>query len=421
MTPAARIAAAIDILDRVRAGAPAERALTTWARGSRFAGAKDRAAVRDHVFDALRRRRSLAAMGGGEDGRGLMLGALRAAGVDPDTVFTGEAHAPAPLTPQERGPAPEPSGAASGAGAGEGAGETTLDWPPDWPLALRGDWPDPVRWDAPDWLFARFEADLGPDARPVLGVLRGRAPVFLRCNLRRADLAAAIAALARDGILAEPHPDVSTALHVTENARKIQTSAAFREGLVELQDAASQAAVLRLPLRDGQRVLDFCAGGGGKTLAMAARARLDLTAHDADPRRMADLAPRAARAGSAVATAPTAALASRGPFDLVLCDAPCSGSGTWRRAPEAKWRLTPEALAALRATQDAVLAQAAPLVAPGGTLAYATCSVLAEENRARVEAFLGTRGGGWTLAEEMRLLPSELWDGFYLACLTRAG
>ncbi len=393
MTPAARIAAAIEILDQIGAGAPAERALTAWARQSRFAGAKDRAAVRDHVFDALRRRRSLAARGGGTDGRALMLGALRAADTDPDDVFTGQGHAPPPLTPQER--------------AAEDAR------PP-------GDWPAALRCDMPDWLFDRFTADLGAGAFAAMLALRDRAPVFLRCNLRRADRAGAIAALAADGVVAVPHPQVSTALQVTDNARGIQAAAAFRDGLVELQDAASQAAVLRLPLRDGQRVLDFCAGGGGKSLAIAARADVALTAHDADPRRMADLGPRAARAGAKIATARTDALAARGPFDLVLCDAPCSGSGTWRRSPDAKWRLTPDALARLRATQDAVLAQAAPLVRPGGTLAYATCSVLEEENRARVDAFLATRPGRWSLSDEMRLLPSDLGDGFYLACLTRA-
>jgi 16S rRNA (cytosine967-C5)-methyltransferase len=180
-----------------------------------------------------------------------------------------------------------------------------------------------------------------------------------------------------------------------------------------LQDAASQRAVLALPLAEGDRVLDYCAGGGGKTLAMGARAGLRLVAHDADPGRMADLPARAARAGLRVRLAATDELPGLGPFDLVLVDAPCSGSGTWRRAPEAKWRLTPEALAALTRRQDAILAAAAALVRPGGHLAYATCSVLSEENGDRIAAFCAGHPG-WQVAGGLELLPGPLQDGFYL-------
>jgi 16S rRNA (cytosine967-C5)-methyltransferase len=390
MTPAARVAAAIDVIDSILAGVPAERALTGWARRSRFAGAKDRAALRDLVFDALRRRRSYAAAGGAETGRGLMLGALRLAGTDPEVVFTGEGHAPARLRDEERA------------------------------IAVRlADLPAPIRLDVPDWLYPRFVASLGVQADAALAALRDRAPVHLRVNIRSGDRAQAVAALAADGIQATPHPEVRTALQVVENPRMVQQSAAYLQGLVELQDAASQAAMLRLPLASGQQVLDYCAGGGGKALAIRAREDVCVTAHDINPRRMADLPDRAARAGIVIdmATAPDLSPQS---FDLVLCDAPCSGSGTWRRAPDAKWRLTPETFRALQATQDDVLRAAAPLVRPGGTLAYATCSVLDEENRARVDTFLAASAGqGWTLTDEMRLLPSQLWDGFYLACLTR--
>lgn len=386
MTPAARIAAAIVLLDRILDGAAAEQALTAWGRASRFAGSADRAAVRDLVFGALRRRRSWAALGGADTGRGLMLGRLAEAGEAADTLFTGEGHAPAALTAAEA---------------------AHLAAPPALGVA--------EALDCPDWLLPLFRDSLGAAAEATLGALRDRAPVFLRVNAGRTDTAAALAALAAEEIAARPVPGVPGALEVTGNERRIHASAAYRDGLVELQDAASQALVLRLPLSSGDRVLDYCAGGGGKTLAMAARMPLELAAHDADPRRMADLPARAARAGVTVrlCTRPPV-----GPFDLVLTDVPCSGSGSWRRAPEAKWRLTPTRLAELCRIQAEILDRAAPLVRPGGTLAYATCSVLAAENQAQVAAFLA-RGPGWRLADEARFLPGAAGDGFYLAVLAR--
>jgi 16S rRNA (cytosine967-C5)-methyltransferase len=387
MTPGARIAAAIDVLDRILAGEPAEKVLTLWGRDNRYAGSGDRQAVRDHVFDALRRRRSYAARGGAETGRGIMLGACRAAGRDPATWFSGQGHAPAILTDAEQAHVPP-------------------------------DMADPVRLDLPDWLWPQVSVTLGAQTEEVLRVLQNRAPVQLRVNLAKTDRETAIAVLARDGIVATPHPDVKTAIQVIENERKVKISAAFEQGLVELQDAASQAAVLRLPLHDGERVLDYCAGGGGKSLAMAARARLKVFAHDADPRRMADLPARSLRAGVAVTAVSTAGLRQQAPFDLVLTDAPCSGSGTWRRSPDAKWRLTPQALDQLVVLQADILDQAAGLVASGGKLAYATCSILDAENASQISAFL-TRADGWVVTDEMRLLPGPLHDGFYLAVMSR--
>jgi 16S rRNA (cytosine967-C5)-methyltransferase len=385
MTPAARAAAAIAVLDRWLAGEAAEQALTNWGRTNRYAGSGDRAAVRDLVFDAIRCRRSFAALGGSETGRGLILGGMRAAGQVPDLLFNGEGHAPAPLTPTEAAGFALPDGLA----------------------AL----------DCPDWLAPRLQASLGADFAAVMALLRHRAPVFLRANLRRVSRADAAAALAVEGIVAVPHPLAETALKVTENARKIRASSAYLDGLVELQDAASQAIVTALPLRDGQRVLDFCAGGGGKTLAMAALARATFTAHDADPARMRDLPARARRAGVHVRLAETRSLAPAA-FDLVLADAPCSGSGSWRRAPEAKWTLTPGRLEALCAIQTDILGRAAALVAPRGVLAYATCSMLRDENVDRVAAFLAAHPE-WRLQQSLNLTPLQGGDGFFLAILTR--
>lgn len=384
MTPAARHAAAIAVLDRFLAGEPAEKALTSWARASRYAGAKDRAAVRDLVFDALRCLRSHAALGGAMTGRGLVLGGLRDRGADAASVFTGEGHAPAQLTRAEAAAGRSPEG---------------LE-------AL----------DCPDWLAPLLRESLGPHFEPVLRALRSRAPLHLRVNLRKASRAQAAARLAAEGIATEPHPLSPAALEVIGGARAVERSAAFAEGWVEPQDAASQAAADTIPLAPGARVLDYCAGGGGKTLALAGRAEGAFFAHDAAPQRMRDLPARAARAGVAVRILSDPS--REAPFDVVLCDVPCSGSGAWRRAPEGKWRLDPAGLDRLLAAQDRILDATAPLVAPAGLLAYITCSLIGAENDARIAAFLA-RTPGWRLAGRWQWRPGEGGDGFFVAHLTR--
>lgn len=374
MQPAARVSAAIEVLDAILSGQSAEQALGRWGWANRYAGSKDRAAIRDHVFDALRCRRSFAWLGGAETGRGLMLGACRAAGTE--DLFDGSRHGPPTATADENGASLE--------------------------SAPRG-----VRGDVPDWLMAHFDTSLD-DADATMRVLRQRAGVFLRVNLARTTREATMDDLAAEGITTAPLLDVNTALEVTGNARKIAASSSYQNGAVELQDPASQEAILRLPLADGLRVLDLCAGAGGKSLAMAALARVDLTAHDIDPRRMKDLGPRAKRAGARiVATGSPAGL-----FDIVYVDAPCSGSGTWRRKPEAKWALTPDRLEELTRIQDDLIDQAVDLVTPGGVLAYATCSVFQAENGARIAA-ARSRHPGLVIEDTLALRPSAQHDGFY--------
>lgn len=393
MTPAARIQAAIEVLDRVLAGRPAEQALTGWARAARFAGSGDRAAVRDLVFDALRRQRSLAAVAGADapSGRALMHAKVMSEGIDPDLIFSGTAHAPPPLSESER---------------------TAAAQAPD--LSAQ---PEGVRLDWPDWLLAPMRQAMGGDAAAAMAAQRERAPVFLRVNLLRADAAAAIGALAADGIAAKPSDLADTALEVVENASRIKMSRAYLDGLVELQDASSQAAVGLLPLADGDRILDYCAGGGGKSLAMAARARCDVFAHDADPARMRDLPGRARRAGCRIRQIGGAALRGR-LFDLVLADAPCSGSGTWRRAPDAKWRLDAGRLAELCALQAKVLRAAATHVRSGGRLAYMTCSLLACENEDQCAGLVAALPS-FRCRLQRRFSPADGGDGFFVALLTR--
>ncbi len=379
MTPAARISAAIGILDQLLDGAPAERALLRWSRASRFAGSGDRAAVRDLVFDALRQRNSLAALGGGLSGRGLMIGLCRRDGADPAQVFTGEGYAPAPLTPEEQHPLPPPAD------------------------------------DLPDWLRPQWQASLGGDSAVVAGMMALRAPVWLRHNPQRGSLPEAVAMLEGDGIVVARDGRLATALQVTAGERKISGSRAYQDGLVELQDLSPQLACAALPTAAGMRVLDFCAGGGGKALALAARSpELRIEAHDADPARMGDLPARARRARAQIEPVRRPS----GRYGLVVADVPCSGSGTWRRSPDAKWRLTPEGLEQLRMTQAAILDQVADLVAADGHLAYMTCSLLEAENQAQIARFLGQN-------QDFQQLTGSLWtpidasDGFFLALLRR--
>lgn len=385
MTPAARIAAAIDVLDLILAGGPAEKELTTWARRNRYAGSGDRAAVRDLVFDALRCKRSYAWLGGGETGRALMIGALRAAGRDPAEIFTGTAYAPPALAEDEV------------------------------PDVLLQDARREVQLDMPDWLFSEVEQSLGAECDAVLQALRQRAPVFLRVNLAKATAAEAQAALAAEDISTLRHPLSATALEVTANPRRIANSQAYLDGLVELQDAASQAVVDRLP--QAARILDYCAGGGGKSLALAARADSTVFAHDVDPMRMQDIPSRASRAGADITQVLSSDLTRQG-YDLVFCDAPCSGSGSWRRAPDAKWRLTADRLAALCTLQSEILETAKSFVSPGGSLAYATCSLLNCENSQQILQFR-SKNPDWALKSDQRFTPLDGGDGFFVAVFTR--
>ncbi|CUH66556.1 Ribosomal RNA small subunit methyltransferase B [Thalassovita gelatinovora] len=386
MTPGARIQAAAEILELWLDGEAAEKALTGWARRSRFAGSKDRAAIRDHVFDAIRCKRSYAALGGALTGRGLMIGMARAQQLEIADLFSGQGHAPDPLSEAELVSGDAAQGAA----------------------AL----------DLPDWLEPIWRDSLGAQAEAAALAQQTRAPVMLRVNLRKSDIAQARAALSAEGIETHPVEMSDTALLVETGARKVALSQAFQTGLVELQDGASQAVVDALPLTDGLRVLDYCAGGGGKTLAMAGRVDARFSAHDINEGRLRDLPDRAVRAGVEVALLPAGDV--QGDFDLVLCDAPCSGSGSWRRAPDGKWRLSAAQLQQLTEMQRDILDQAAGLVAANGVLAYATCSLLECENGDQVTDFL-KRHPGWTETLRRQWLPGAEGDGFFLSCLTGPG
>lgn len=399
MTPSARIQAAIEIVDRWRSGADAlDHVLAAWGRRNRYAGSGDRRAIGDLVYDAVRRMRSAAWVAGLGDeeatGRDILLGSLLLDGLDRagiSALFSGERYAPPPLSEGEASRLGRP-----------------LDHAPR-----------PVRLDFPDWLAPHLEGIPGA----TLDSMRRRAPVFLRVNLLRADRDTARAALAEEGIDAEPGPLSSTCLRVTSGERHVTRSRAFAEGLVEVQAAASQAAADYAGARPGETVLDYCAGAGGKTLALAARmeGHGELHAHDIAADRLGRLVERARRGGvDATLHRPGETEGLTGRCDLVFVDAPCSGSGTWHRHPDEKWRLTPERLAARLEQQDEILARAAAAVRPEGRLVYATCSILEMENGERARAFLASHPEFRPGSAPLDLRRSQAGDGFFAGEFVRA-
>jgi 16S rRNA (cytosine967-C5)-methyltransferase len=421
---AGRLAAAIDVLSQIdERHRPVRMALKTWGEAARYAGSKDRAFVSGLVLDVLRRRRSLGWRMGDDSLRAAALGALRLVWGWPlkrIAEAAGEApHGPGPLTDAER---------------------AALEAPRD--LA---DAPDAVRGDYPDWLDAAMARAFGDQRAEEGAALSERAPVDLRVNLLKSDPERTLKALA--SLNAEPTGVLPTALRMpaldpSARSGAVETIPQFSKGWFEVQDLGSQIAAASAGEVKGKQVLDLCAGGGGKTLALAAAMGNtgQIYAYDADARRLADTVRRADRAGvrnlqvrSPVNPEPLKGLEGR--MDVVFIDAPCSGTGSWRRHPDTKWRLTPETLEKRMADQDAVLDAGAPFVKPGGRLVYVTCSVLPQEDEDRVAAFLAhTPGFAVAPATDdpkltryltsdgfLRLSPrTSGTDGFFVAVLEKA-
>jgi len=386
MTPAARCAAAIEILDRVMAGAPAERELTGWARGNRFAGSKDRAAIRDLTFDCLRNLRSYAHLSGLPDARGVVIGHMIANGDELSDIFNGVGYGPDTLSTEERDIANSP----------------------------KADMPRAVSLNIPNWLEPEFT---GADD---YSLLLDRAPIDLRVNLKKASLKSAAASLLKEGIETDPVDISKTALRVRGQTRKIPQSAAYLNGSIELQDAGSQALVEALDIPQDGAVLDYCAGGGGKTLAMAALAtgKTTFDAYDLEPKRLEALRDRAVRADLRVRLLKTDPVVADKRYDLVVLDVPCSGSGSWRRGPDAKWKITPERLDELTDIQAGILKNATGLVTKTGVIAYMTCSVFERENTVQIERFL-RENAGWNTTYQRQFNLSDGSDGFYVNVLIK--
>ncbi len=271
-----------------------------------------------------------------------------------------------------------------------------------------------ILYDTPTWLHDQLSADLGADLPSILNAMAQRAPVYLRVNMTKTDRVGAIAALAQAGIAAHPEPRCDTALELGEGARKLAQSLPYQQGLVEVQDLSVQMAMAQIAWPQQGRILDYCAGGGGKSLAIAAQSAADITVHDKFPKRMADLAARAARAGMRYRRRTDQELDSDGPFDLVLLDVPCSGSGTWRRDPMVRWRITPDLLQDLCSVQAQIMDRAVTLCGAEGRIIYMTCSLLSAENEAAVAGFM-QRHPQFILVQSGRFDPISASDGFFFA------
>jgi 16S rRNA (cytosine967-C5)-methyltransferase len=392
MRDGARAAAAIEVLADIEARKrPASEALKDWGLSHRFAGSGDRAAIGNLVFDAMRRRASSTYAMGEDSPRALVLRTLVSSwGLTPEQVSAladGSKHAPEPLAETEV------------AGLAR---------------ALPADAPAYVRGDFPDWLAPEFARAFGERAAQEGAALAGRAPVDLRVNTLKATRAKVLKALTRFGAQATPHSPLGIRIVTAPGPGRsphVEAEPGHGKGWFEVQDEGSQLATLLAGAKPKQQVIDLCAGAGGKTLGLAAAMQNtgQLYAYDADRMRLRPIFERLKRAGArnvqVLPPGDAAALAPlEGRMDLVLIDAPCTGSGVWRRRPDAKWRLSPQMLEARQAEQRVVLDQGAALVKPGGRLAYVTCSVLPSENRDQVEAFLARHPG-------FKLVPwRTLWE-----------
>ncbi|MBV9567360.1 MAG: RsmB/NOP family class I SAM-dependent RNA methyltransferase, partial [Hyphomicrobiales bacterium] len=381
------LSAAIEVLaDIVARRRPAADALKDWGLARRFAGSKDRAAIASLVYDALRRRASAAWIMGRprfEEAlpRDVLLGSLRLArGMSTQKIgelCDGSRFAPAPLSSVER--------------QRLDAAELSLA---DAPAFVMGDFPE--------WLSASLESEFGVSLVLEMQALARRAPLDLRVSTLKGTREEAMAALAHLGPVATPFSPVGIRLAHGEDGRgpSVQTEPAFLGGLVEIQDEGSQLVSFLAGMKPGETAIDLCAGGGGKTLALASLSHDEgrIIATDEDQRRLAPIHARLQRSGARnveVRTPrhrgdePLAGL--EGGADLVLVDAPCTGVGTWRRNPDAKWRVRPGSLDRRLKEQEVVLERAARFAKPSGRIAYITCSLLPQENAARVASFLHAR------------------------------
>lgn len=408
MTPAARLQAAIEILEGLSVSAlPADRFIRDYFRARRYAGSKDRAAVAEHVFAIYRRFAHLSWRIGSTVPRLLALASAAEEGADVEALFSGMGHAPQTLTDNERA-----------------ALARAAELPPLW-----------VEGEFPPFLEAELTARFGANLLAEMAAMGARAPVDLRVNTLKSTRAEVLRGLRDAGFAAGEAAHAPLGIRLPAGTQGLERTALFEQGCFELQDEASQIAALLCDARAGMRVLDLAAGAGGKTLALAAAMenRGTLIASDISAARLAQLGPRAARAGASMIRFEAE---PSGLFDRVLVDAPCSGSGSWRRQPDAKWRLRPERLTELTAIQDRLLARAAGLVRPGGRLIYATCSLLPVENVRRVAEFLAANpdfsridagavsasvAGGFQFAgPDFLASPMSLGtDGFYAAVLQR--
>jgi 16S rRNA (cytosine967-C5)-methyltransferase len=396
MTPAARLSAAIELIETIDAQRiPAAKALKEWGTAHRYAGSGDRAAISGLIWDVLRRRASSAWIMEEDTPRARALGMLKLErGMNVDDIAAlcdGGRFAPEPLSEHERAA-----------------------------LATRSliEAPAQIAGDYPEWLDPYLAQAFGDDRVAEATAMASRAPLDLRVNSLKAKREKVLASLRHLGALPTPWSPLGLRIELGADARNpgIHAEEDFIKGAIEVQDEGSQLAALLSAAKPGEQVIDLCAGAGGKTLAIAAmmQGKGRLIATDHDKRQLAPIYERLSRAGVHNADIRTPKgegdpLADiRASADLVLIDAPCTGTGTWRRNPDAKWRMRPGALEVRLKDQIEVLDRAAPLVKPGGRIAYITCSVLPPENAEQIRNFV-TRHPEFAVVPPAQVA-TALWD-----------
>ncbi|GHA35141.1 MFS transporter [Devosia pacifica] len=421
MRLAGRISAAIEVLTEVeQRHRPVSEALKAWGFAHRFAGAGDRAAIGNLVYDALRRRQSHAQAMQSDAPRALVLSVVVRDWGEPAEAlansFTDDRHAPEPIT------------------------ETEME------ALRRAD--GPAVPDVPEWLQPSLERALGSEWIAEMQAMAERPPLDLRVNTLKSSVERVANSLKR---FSPQSTDIApTGLRLPAGQRdsrtpNVTTDEGYQKGWFEIQDQGSQIVSLLAGAQPGEQVLDLCAGGGGKTLAMAAAMdnRGQIFAHDSDRSRLAPIYDRLKRSGVRNAQVrppePEALDDLAGRMDRVLIDAPCTGTGTWRRRPDTKWKLSTEQLQLRVAEQQAILDAAVASLKPGGTLVYITCSLLPEENADQVADFHRRHEGfedlnlkhvwtsylngdfrGLDMPHGLLLTPLRTGtDGFYIAALKR--
>jgi 16S rRNA (cytosine967-C5)-methyltransferase len=403
MTPAARVSAAIEIVAEIDAQRrPAADVLKDWGLSHRFAGSSDRAAIAGLVYDTSRRKSSSAWLIGEASARAAVIGMLqreRGLGVEEIAeLCSGARFAPAPLAEAERA----------------ALASDRLD---SAPAHVRGDYPE--------WLDQALARVFGEERAAEGAALASRAPLDLRVNTLKAEREEVLPKLAH--LHAEPTrwSPLGLRIKLAADAKNpaIHAEPAFLKGTVEVQDEASQLAALLSGAKPGEQVADLAAGAGGKTLALAAMTdnRGQIYATDIDKRQLAPIHERITRAGARTIQVRTPRGAADvlmdlvGRIDLALIDAPCTGTGAWRRNPDAKWRVRPGALADRLKQQEDLLDRAVPLVKGGGRIAYVTCSVLKEEKGDQVAAFLG-RHRDFVVVPPRELAANGLGERSFMFC-----
>ena len=400
MTRGARVSAVIDILDSYLSGEPEHKLLSNWFRMNRYAGSKDRLAIRELFFQCLRHQLScywpFKEAGISINGRSIVLGMLKISNQCFDQIFDDKQYSPVKLSNLEK--------------------KVLQNFKDSLSIA-----PNFVKLNFPQFLEGPLKDAFDDMFEENIAALNSQADLFVRVNRIKSNVEDVKRSLEEEGIEVNYISYFQNILKVTENKRKFSKSKAFLSGDVEIQDISSQSVVDFINPKKNSKILDFCAGAGGKTLAMASLT-LGMSkyfVHDINPSKLINLQKRCKRAGFKVQIFnPKQINKEYNKFDFVVADVPCSGTGVWKRHPGNKWAITKDKLNSLLIVQKEILVKAGNCVQKDGTLAYITCSVLKSENQQQIAWFL-SQSSSFSFVADKVLWPIEGGDGFYVAVLIK--